>query len=154
MSISTKPIWRASTSAVVAMTPRAQSPATGRARTSKRGIKRCRARHSRTGVKPTRRHQCNRVKTTAMKIPGTRTNANGIRYCHQLEPPAATMPRIATRVPVSMMKMPRAKRSALRRGGWSNSSPAAARISPRPSLTSQSRPGRRWVADGSPNLLV
>jgi DNA-binding NarL/FixJ family response regulator len=30
----------------------------------------------------------------------------------------------------------------------------AARIRPRPSLTSQCRLGRRWVADGSPNLPV
>jgi hypothetical protein len=65
-----------------------------------------------------------------MKSAGTRTSANGIRYCHQLEPPAATTPRIATRVPASMVKMPSANRSSPRRGGRMRRSPAEVTISP------------------------
>src|ERR1700674_2595538 len=149
MSISRNPTWSVSTRAVVVITPRADSPTTGRTRISNSGITRCGARQSRIRVKPTSRHQCKRVSTTAMKIAGTRTSANGIRYCHQLEPPLATIPRMATSVPASMVKMPNAKRSGPRPGGRIRRTPAAATIRPMPSLTSQSRPGRRCAEAGS-----
>ena len=69
-----------------------------------------------------------------MKSAGTRTSANGIRYCHQLEPPAATTPRIATRVPASMVKMPSANRSPPRRGGPDEEEPGGGHDQPQAEL--------------------